>query len=183
MTAALKKNQNNEKVTVVSHNDNDKEAPMERFVTAVDHAAKKKAEEADKTEKLTKFALGDLTIFENYLAYKKAYLWNANLENLGKKLGADNYKMVIDNYAESISPSKYKFRTMLSETAFTAKRDEQVKAKEIALKEAEHEKELEDKDIALKDALDAEIKKQEDKINTLTNQRNDLRTNVRRQDS
>lgn len=183
LTAALKKNQNNEQVTVVSHNDNDKEAPMERFVTAVDHAAKKKAEETDKSEKLTKFALGDLTIFENYLAYKKAYLWNANLENLGKKLGADNYKMVIDNYAESINPSKYKFRTMLSETSFTAKRDEQVKAKEIALKEAEHKKELEDKDIALKDALDAEIKKQEDKINTLTNQRNDLRTNVRRQDS
>lgn len=200
LTAALKKSQDNEKVTAISHNDNEKAAQMERFATVVDRAAKKKAElerfatvvdraakkkaeETGKSEKLTKFALGDLTIFENYLAYKKAYLWNANLENLGKKLGTDNYKMVIDNYAESISPSKYKFRTMLSETAFTAKRDEQVKAKEIALKEAEHKKELEDKDIALKDALDAEIKKQENKINTLTNQRNDLKTNVRRQDS
>ena len=73
LTAALKKNQDNEKVTAISHNDNEKAAQMERFVTVVDRAAKKKAEETDKSEKLTKFALGDLTIFENYLAYKKAY--------------------------------------------------------------------------------------------------------------
>lgn len=169
---ALKKNEDNEKTKQI-----------EKVTPEVDRDVKKKAEETGKSEKLTKFALGDLTIFENYLAYKRAFLWNANLEDLGKKLGADNYKKIIDNYVKSVSSSKDRFRNMLSEIKFTAQRDEQVKAKEIALLEAEHKKELEDKDIALKDALDAEIKKQENKINTLTNQRNDLRTDVRRQDS
>ena len=135
----------------------------EKVIVEPKKAEKKEPEKPKKKKK----DLKDLTAFDTYKEYKYAYFWNYYFN----KYDADNLEKVAKDFAKGADVNAY--RDLLSEAQFNTKRDEQLKAKEIAELKKAHAEELdaaEEKrqaDVqAAKDESQAEIDDLTEKLTT-----------------
>lgn len=118
-------------------------------------------------EKKEKMNLTDLTVFETYEDYKKAYFWNKFIkDNDINEL--EKISTYLSKYAE---PSNKDFKNLLSEVKFVENKGNQIKEKEIAEIDNNHIIEIEninkEKENAIKATEDkyiADIQKRDTKI-------------------
>ena len=123
-----------------------------------------------------KFDLSDLTIFKSYVEYKKAYFWNKYIN----EYGSDVLEKISSLLAKTADTNSKDFKGLLSEIEYDKLRNKQEKDKEIFEIKANHEKAISNLNEAKKKAVDDTKKEFREKINSLSEELNASKSDIKK---